>query len=112
MWLRLLGYEILGRNWHHRIGELDIIARRFGTLTVFEVKTLTRANGHLPADAVTAKKRRRIVELTRRYIARQRPWHRYLEFAIAEVILIPCPRIRLRRNAFRSEDTWWPQDDG
>jgi len=104
LWLRLLGYEILDYNWRLPSGELDIVARRFGTLTIVEVKTLTRANGHSPAAAVTAKKRARILHLAHCYLQHESPWHRHREYAISEVLLLPFPRLRIHRNAFYPED--------
>ncbi|WP_407318313.1 YraN family protein [Isoptericola halotolerans] len=58
------GYEVLDRNWRGTRGELDLVARRGGTLVVVEVKTRRgEAFGH-PAEAVTRAKLARIRRLT------------------------------------------------
>lgn len=39
------GYQIIGRNWGHKLGEIDIITKASdGTLVFIEVKTLIEAN--------------------------------------------------------------------
>ena len=37
-WLRLKGYRVLAINWRSVAGEIDLIARRGGTLAFIEVK--------------------------------------------------------------------------
>jgi putative endonuclease len=51
---------------------LDIVARDGATLVFVEVKTRTSACYGAGADAVTAGKRRRIVQLATDYISRRR----------------------------------------
>jgi putative endonuclease len=57
------GFEILDRNYQKKIGEIDIIAFKKGTLHFFEVKTVSRetlnrySNGYYrPEDNVTREK--------------------------------------------------------
>ena len=38
LWLRLKGYRILARGLKSPVGEIDIVARRGGTLAIVEVK--------------------------------------------------------------------------
>jgi putative endonuclease len=62
MWLRLRGYRILGRNVRVAGREIDVVARRGRTLVVCEVKgRRSRARG-APAEAIDARKRRRMAE--------------------------------------------------
>lgn len=70
-WLVAQGYEILERNYHARVGEVDIIAvvekPMFGpTLCFIEVKTRTRADGSAER-ATNNKKRKRIQMAALRY---------------------------------------------
>jgi putative endonuclease len=69
------GYAIIARRWRQRAGEIDIIARHGRILVFVEVKA--RAGGAFgeAAEAVSRRKRRRLVQLARMYLAR----HRLLE---------------------------------
>lgn len=55
------GYEILGRNWRCRSGELDIIAKLDGTIVIVEVRT-RRASGRFgtAAESVDYRKQHRV----------------------------------------------------
>lgn len=57
------GLIVLDRNWRCRYGELDLVARDGSTLVVCEVKTRSSlAFGH-PAEAISARKLRRLRHL-------------------------------------------------
>lgn len=56
--LRLSGYRIVARRLRTPVGELDIVARRGGTLAVVEVKA--RATLEDAAEAVTGRQRQRL----------------------------------------------------
>jgi putative endonuclease len=56
--LRLRGYRILARRFRVPVGEIDIIARRGGTLAIIEVKA--RPSQYLAFDAVPNRSRRRL----------------------------------------------------
>lgn len=61
--LTACGYEVLGRNYRTRYGEIDLIVRDEGCLVFCEVKTRLGA-GHAgperPLDAIGARKRRKV----------------------------------------------------
>lgn len=57
-WLRLHGYRVLGCNLRTPVGEIDILARRGGTLAVIEVKT--RDDLAQAGEALTYRQRARI----------------------------------------------------
>lgn len=70
--LRRHGYRVLGRNVRLASGEIDLVAlapdRR--TIVVVEVKT-RMADASIPAEeSVTVAKRRKLLDLTERLIAR------------------------------------------
>jgi putative endonuclease len=72
-----LGLQILTRNWRCRYGELDVIAADPATRTVVfvEVKTRTGDGFGGLAQAVTAKKARRLRRLATLWLAGQdRSW--------------------------------------
>ena len=57
-WLRLQGYRLLEQRFRTKVGEVDLIAEKGGTLIFIEVKRRKSAAAAL--DAVTYKQRRRI----------------------------------------------------
>ena len=57
------GYQILDRNARTRAGELDIVARKDGTLIFVEVKTRTSQVAGHPLAAITESKLARIRRL-------------------------------------------------
>jgi putative endonuclease len=57
-WLEREEFEILARNWREGRYELDIVARRGGTLHFIEVKTRDGDSWESPEDAMTAAKQR------------------------------------------------------
>ena len=59
-WYEAQGYRVLARNWRCREGELDIVARRGGTVVFCEVKARASAAYGVPAEAVTPAKQRRL----------------------------------------------------
>jgi putative endonuclease len=69
--LRLKGYSILARRYSVSGGEIDIIARRGGSIAFVEVKA--RGDLDSAADSITAVKRRRIARAARVWLARN-PW--------------------------------------
>lgn len=62
------GYVLLERNWRCRDGEIDLIARRRGTLVFCEVKTRSTDAFGTPAEAVTRAKRAQVRRVARRYL--------------------------------------------
>ena len=65
------GYRIIERRYVVAGGEIDIIARRLGTLAFVEVKA--RSDLDAAASAITETKRRRISRAARVWITRN-PW--------------------------------------
>jgi putative endonuclease len=53
------GYRIVARRWRSPAGEIDIVARRRGTLIFVEVKA--RASLDQAAESVVAQQRQRII---------------------------------------------------
>ena len=67
---RLRGYRIVARNLRLDAGEIDLVARRGGTVVIVEVKTrqsLSAGEGH---DAVDRRKRERLIALGGEYVER------------------------------------------
>lgn len=70
--LKRRGYAIVARRYRQRGGELDIVARDGRTLVFVEVKAREGRSFGQAAEAVTALKRRRIVQLAMDYMLRHR----------------------------------------
>ena len=66
------GYAIVARRYRRRGGELDIIARDGPTLVFVEVKARDSHEFGGAAEAVTARKRRRMAQLALDFVARNR----------------------------------------
>lgn len=67
---RLRGYRVLERNARLKAGEIDLVVKRGTTIVIAEVKTrqtLAAGEGH---EAVTSKKRERMIRLGEEYAAR------------------------------------------
>jgi putative endonuclease len=70
--------QILARNWRHRLGELDLIARSADTVVFCEVKTRRSRRYGGPLGAVDGEKLQRIERLARawlqEYCRTDQPW--------------------------------------
>lgn len=56
------GFKIITRNYHSRYGEIDIIAKDSEFIAFVEVKARNEKALERPAAAVTAAKRRKIIQ--------------------------------------------------
>ena len=66
--LRLKGYRILARGWRCPQGEIDIVARRGGTVAIVEVKA--RGSLYAAGSAVAPRQRRRLERAALAFVAR------------------------------------------
>jgi putative endonuclease len=66
--LEIEGYHIRDRNWRTREGELDIVAKDGDTIVFVEVKARTNRRFGLPEEAVTKKKRQRLLKAALAYL--------------------------------------------
>jgi putative endonuclease len=86
-WYERNGYTVLARNWRCREGELDLIVHRGRTIVFCEVKTRTSTAFGVPAEAVTAQKRRRIRHLAAKWLEEESPLRpREIRFDVACIL--------------------------
>lgn len=62
------GYEVVERNWRHRTGEIDIVARDDDCWVFVEVKTRRGHGVSRPEDGLTDDKARRLQCLALNYL--------------------------------------------
>jgi putative endonuclease len=62
------GYHIRDRNWRIIEGELDIVAEDGDTIVFIEVKARTSRRFGLPEEALTKKKRQRLIKAALAYL--------------------------------------------
>lgn len=70
--LRSKGYHILERNWRSSVGEIDLIAVHEGCIIFVEVKTRTSDFFGTPEEAITSKKRTRMLGTAQRYLSNKK----------------------------------------
>ena len=66
-WLRLHGWRILARRSRHGVGEIDLVARRGGTVAFVEVKA--RRHRADAAAAISPRAQARIARAAEAYLA-------------------------------------------
>ena len=84
-WYEARGFEIVGRNWRVREGEIDVIARRGRTIVFCEVKTRSSDRFGVAAEAVTPTKQRRLRTLAMRWLAAHPQMRGEVRFDVASV---------------------------
>ena len=67
-YLEAQGYEILNHNVTTPYGEIDIIAQRDQVIVFVEVKTRSSASFGFPEEAITAEKKKHLVESAQTYM--------------------------------------------
>jgi putative endonuclease len=98
LWLMLKGYRILARRWRSPAGEIDLIARRGGTIAFIEVKRRATAEG--AAEAITPRQRDRIARAAAAFLA-ARPALSGLDARFDAVLIAPRRIPRHLRDAWR-----------
>jgi putative endonuclease len=95
--LRLQGYRIVETRCKTPVGEIDLIARRFGITVFVEVKT--RRSATLEGEALTVVNTRRIVRAAEYYISRH---PRLAQSTLRFDVIFLAPRMWPRhvKNAF------------
>ncbi len=86
VFLRAAGYEILDRNWSCPMGELDIVARKDGTVAFVEVRARSNPDYGGPAESITPSKKVKIIKAAMAYIKARRPEAEEYRFDIVGIV--------------------------
>ncbi|WP_376794588.1 YraN family protein [Thermogemmatispora sp.] len=105
--LRQRGYQICEQNFRCRVGEIDLVACEGEELVFVEVKTRRGSSWGLPEEALTPRKRRKLIEVAAHYLelhgAYGRPWR----IDVVAIQLSGTGRLealRIHRGAVEEED--------
>lgn len=82
------GYDILHTNWRSKLGELDIVALKEGTLIIVEVRSRTASAEFgfgLPEESVDARKQMKLRRLAELYITMNGVAARQVRFDVIAV---------------------------
>jgi len=103
--LEALGYKLVVRNHVNQLGELDMVALDGETVVVVEVKSRSRA-GRPPAEAVNARKQRKLAQVAALFLKLQRWQDRPARFDVVEVVSTPgaAPVVNHIPRAFEAGD--------
>lgn len=97
------GYKIIERNFRTPFGEIDIIAKKQGTIAIVEVKTRKASSSVFrPEDNITQRKQKKLIMLGNFYIAsheayKDLKWE--IDVAAVEVGEDMVPKIQFMRQA-------------
>ena len=86
--LKNKGYQIIGRNFRHRGGEVDIIALDNDTVVFTEVKTWAVLGIDSLEQGLDKKKQRRIIETAKYFLSDNRKY-RYMAVRFDVIFITP-----------------------
>jgi len=84
-YLQKQGYQLLARRFRTKIGEIDIIAQKGGTIVFVEVKTRSSFFYGTPAQAVNRRKQSKIINVALNYLNYIKSHNTPIRFDILEV---------------------------
>ncbi len=99
LYLKNKGYMICERNYRNFIGEIDLICRKDKNLIFVEVKSRTNLNYGYPFEAVTGKKRKKILKTSLFYLKDKNIRDYQLRYDIIEIYL-KSKKVNHIKNAF------------
>ncbi|AZV56292.1 YraN family protein [Clostridium sp. AWRP] len=103
IYLKQIGYTLLERNFHCKLGEIDIIGKDGNYICFIEVKTRCNTLYGNPGEAVNFTKRMRICNTAKMYITKKNLFRFNFRFDVIEVMVNPhdgISSIRLIKDAF------------
>lgn len=100
--LRKQGCQIIEKNYHSLLGEIDIVAKEGESIVFVEVKTRRSTDFGLPEEALSYDKRRRLSKLALNYLAHRRIEDTNCRFDVVSILMDnnKVKHIELIKNAF------------
>jgi putative endonuclease len=103
--LRRAGYTLIERNARSRLGEIDLVVERQGTVVFVEVRSRTGTRFGTPFESVDSRKQRRLGRLATAYLSRSRLQDRRARFDVIAVEWQDgAPKLDHLENAFDLTD--------
>lgn len=84
-YLTTRGLQLLGRNFHCRGGEIDLIMRHGDSLVFVEVRYRRHTTYGRAAETVSPGKQQRIIRCAQYYISRHRQWNAAARFDVVGI---------------------------
>ena len=91
--LESCGYRLLQRNFRCRYGEIDIVAEDGDDLVFIEVKTRRGDSYGRPEEAITVRKRHRLVKVATYYIGLHAGTERSWRIDVVAIQLSPAGKL-------------------
>ena len=79
------GYTLLEKNYRTRFGEVDVIARKDGSLVFLEIKTRRNHDYGTPEEAVDWRKRQKLARVAQSYLQAKRLENQAARFDVLSV---------------------------
>ena len=94
------GYLILDKNYHKRVGEIDLIAFDTNEKTIVFIEVKTRRNNHLgyPEEAVTGKKMEKMEKTALTWLEENEKAHTSWQLDVIAIELNPKLKITHLKN--------------
>lgn len=99
VYLARQGLAVVGRHYRQKWGEIDLICREGETWVFVEVKTRTSLSDPSAMDAVTPRKRERLIRAALSYMKWKRLIGRPMRF---DLVLIEAGRLQWIPDAFQA----------
>jgi len=98
------GYQVLDKKVRASFGELDLIAKKNGTIIFVEVKTRSTSRLGLPEEAVDQAKQKQITKLAEWYLQKNKMNQVHVRFDVIALLYdgVSDPKIRHIENAFEA----------
>lgn len=81
------GYKVIGRNYHTRYGEIDIICAKGNDLIFVEVKTRTSLKFGHPEEAITPKKVDHLKKAALIFLSSMNQPYRQIHFDVITILI-------------------------